>query len=133
MDAELEAFVRDRAKERCEYCHFPEIYAELPFQIDHIVARQHGGTTELENLALACCFCNRYKGPNLSGIDPLTGKVIPLFNPRTQRWGQHFQWDGATLTSRTPTGRATIRTLKLNRPDAVAVRAALIAQRLYPC
>lgn len=71
MNAALEAEVRQRAAHRCEYCHFPEGFADVPFQIDHIVARKHGGRTELENLALACCFCNRYKGQNISGLDPV--------------------------------------------------------------
>jgi 5-methylcytosine-specific restriction endonuclease McrA len=80
MDAALEAEVWRRAAYRCEYCHFPEPFAEAPFQADHIVARQHGGRTESGNLAMACCFCNRYKGPNLSGVDPVTRKVVRAEN-----------------------------------------------------
>lgn len=70
METAIQRAVRDRAKHRCEYCHFPEALAEVPFHCDHVIARQHGGPYELQNLALACCFCNRYKGPNLAGIDP---------------------------------------------------------------
>ena len=132
MDAALEALVRQRASERCEYCRFPEAFAELPFQIDHVVARQHGGTPAAENLALACCFCNRYKGPNLSGVDPMTNNVIRLFNPREQRWENHFRWDGPLLMGNTATGRATVRTLNLNRADALAVRRAIMAEGVYP-
>ena len=132
MDAALEALVRQRAGERCEYCRFPEAYAEVPFQIDHVVARQHGGRAAAENLALACCFCNRYKGPNLSGVDPLTNNVIRLFNPREQRWEDHFRWDGPVLVGNTATGRASVRTLNLNRADALAVRTALMAEGVYP-
>ncbi|MHC1765406.1 MAG: HNH endonuclease [Verrucomicrobiia bacterium] len=76
MDVALESFVRTRANGRCEYRHFPEACAELPFQLDHIIARQHRGTAAADNLALACCFCSRYKGPNLSGFDPETEYVV---------------------------------------------------------
>jgi 5-methylcytosine-specific restriction endonuclease McrA len=95
MDAALEAMVRKRANGCCEYCRFPESFAELPFQIDHVTARQHGGVASAENLALACCFCNRYKGPNLSGMDPATQRVARLFDPRSQIWEEHFSWRGA--------------------------------------
>jgi hypothetical protein len=132
MDAIWDALVRQRAGHRCEYCHFPEQLAEVPFQIDHIVACQHGGPTEPDNLALACCYCNRYKGPNLAGVDPLTKVVTRLFNPRHDRWENHCAWDGAVLVGETPTGRATIQTLSINRSDAVAVRELLMAEGMYP-
>ena len=78
MEPTVQRAVRDRAKNRCEYCRFPEAFAEVPFHVDHIIARQHGGPSELDNLALACCFCNRYKGPNLSGVDAESGLVHSL-------------------------------------------------------
>jgi 5-methylcytosine-specific restriction endonuclease McrA len=74
--------VRRRASDRCEYCHLPQSAFRRPFHIEHIVARQHGGLSRLDNLALACWNCNLKKGPNLSGIDPTTGLVVALFNPR---------------------------------------------------
>lgn len=132
MDQATERAVRERAAHRCEYCHFPERFAELPFHLDHVIARQHGGETTLENLALACCFCNRFKGPNLSGIDPDTREVALLFHPRQHVWQEHFGWDVARFLGRTPTGRATIHTLRLNRADAVAVRDLLMAEEVYP-
>jgi hypothetical protein len=132
MDAVLEELVRRRAKERCEYCHYPAAYAELPFQIDHIIARKHHGRTVSENLALACCFCNRYKGPNISGVDPLTGEIVRLFHPREQGWTDHFEWDGPLIRGKTPAGRATIQVLNLNRSDAMAVRAIMIDHGVYP-
>jgi hypothetical protein len=98
--------VRARAGYRCEYCHFPEAFAELPFHLDHIIAQQHGGETAPHNLAFACCFCNRYKGPNLSGIDSSSGEVVLLFNPRQQLWDDHFVWRGARIFGTTPCGRA---------------------------
>jgi hypothetical protein len=132
MGSELQWAVRERAKHRCEYCRFPEGFSEAPFQIDHVIARQHGGTESLENLAFACCFCNRYKGPNLSGVDPLSGRVVPLFHPRHDHWEEHFQWNGSWLVARTATGRATIQALRLNRPDATAVRQILMREGVYP-
>src|SRR5438094_9883416 len=120
METALQRAVRDRAKHRCEYCHFPEEFAEAPFHVDHVVARQHGGGGELENRALACCFCNRYKGPNLCSVDPDSGKVVRLFHPRENVWGEHFTWNGPRLVGRTAIGRATIQALRLNRADAIA-------------
>jgi hypothetical protein len=132
MDQATEQSLRVRAKYRCEYCRFPEAFAEVPFQLDHVIAKQHGGQTKLENLALACCFCNRYKGPNLSGIDPDTGQIAPLFHPRNDIWENHFTWEGARLLGHTPAGRATIHALRLNRADALAVRTLLMREGNYP-
>ncbi|HYV28026.1 MAG TPA: HNH endonuclease signature motif containing protein [Candidatus Eisenbacteria bacterium] len=125
----VEAFVKQRAHARCEYCQLPEGCSELPFQIDHVVARKHGGATGAENLAYACLYCNSYKGPNLAGVDPLTGevvRVVRLFNPRTDKWADHFDWRGAWLNGISPPGRATVHVLRMNEPEAVLVRENLI-------
>ena len=132
MDAALQTAARTRALGRCEYCRFPERLAELPFHCDHIIALQHGGRTALENLAFARCYCNRFKGPNLSGVDPLSGDVVRLFDPRRAVWEEHFQWQGARLIGRTAVARATIQALRLNRTDALAVRALLIREGVHP-
>jgi 5-methylcytosine-specific restriction endonuclease McrA len=79
---ELDRLVRERAGNACEYCRMSQSARRFKFPIDHIIAQQHHGPTTLENLALACGRCNRHKGPNLAGVDPLTGRVISLFNPR---------------------------------------------------
>ena len=79
MDAALKHLVRQRADGRCEYCRLPQSGANVPFEIDHIRSRHHRGPTTAANLALAC---NGYKGPNISGLDPVTDKLTPLFNPR---------------------------------------------------
>ncbi len=79
-----------------------------------------------------CHFCNSHKGPNLAGIDPATGKLVVLFNPRSQKWGRHFRWDGPHLIGRTAIGRATIVVLAMNGLVRVALRAALIADGLFP-
>src|SRR5258708_5727286 len=101
MDVALETLVAERAGQRCEYFHLPRRLSSTPFEIDHIVAEQHGGKTLARNLALACIACNHHKGPNLAGIDPTTGKGQWLFNPRRHKWGRHFRWEGPVLVGRT--------------------------------
>ncbi len=131
MDAQLRQLVRERAQNRCEYCRWPAEFAQRPFTVDHVVPRKHGGHTELDNLAFACFRCNVHKGTNLTGIDPDTGKVERLFNPRQDGWEDHFQWVGAQLFSETPVGRVTIGVLGINDAPAATVRAALMAEGVY--
>ena len=132
MDRHLDAAVRERAKLACEYCLMPQSIHRLRFPIDHIIARQHGGATTIDNLALACGRCNRHKGPNLAGIDPETGNVVRLFNPRSDRWNAHFRWDGAIVVGISPEGRATVFVLAMNHPEDVAIRSELIGQGRFP-
>ncbi len=127
----LELEVRRRAAGRCEYCLFPESASELPFHIDHIIAEKHGGQSVSENLALACFSCNLRKGPNIAGLDPETGELTPLFNPRADGWSEHFVWDGVGLRGRTPIGRTTVAVLDINHVDSLAVREALREEGLY--
>jgi hypothetical protein len=96
---------------------------------DHIIARQHGGLTVLENLALSCLHCNRHKGPDIAGRDAATGEIVRLFHPRQDRWTDHFEWAGAALVGRTTILRVTIQVLAMNAPDVLAVRGALIRER----
>ena len=132
MDFALAEFVWERAIRCCEYCRMPQAYDELPFEIDHIVAAQHGGKTIASNLALACFADNHHKGPNLAGIDPKTRKRTWLFNPRRQRWTRHFRWAGPILVGRTPIGRTTIGVLGINMTHRVRQRAQLIAEGVFP-
>jgi hypothetical protein len=115
-----------------EYCRLPQFAYPLRFPIDHIIAQQHGGETVLENLALACVRCNSYKGPNIAGFDPLTGRMTRLFHPRRDRWSRHYSWDGPSIVGRTAVGRATIRLLQINHPDSIAVRCELIKESRFP-
>jgi len=131
-DEALADLVRGRAKQCCEYCQLPEIISSARFQIDHIIAQQHGGKTVASNLALACLADNNHKGPNLAEVDPRTGKRTWLFHPRRQKWARHFRWLGPVLIGRTSVGRATIATLAMNLPHRVAQRAALIAEGVFP-
>ncbi|MCB1235662.1 MAG: HNH endonuclease [Verrucomicrobiae bacterium] len=123
--------VRKRARGRCEYCGFPESEAAISFEVEHVIPRKHEGETTAENLALACFFCNRYKGPNLAGVDPSSGEIVPLFNPRTDRWAGHFEWNGPIIVSATPVGRATISVLRMNLSNAIDVRRELMAAGLW--
>src|SRR5205807_2289790 len=107
MDAALQELVWERAVRRCEYCRMLQDHDDTLFQIDHIIAVCHGGPTRPGNLALACFLCNSFKGPNLSGVDPTTRRIVPLYNPRRHKWARHFRWNGGELIGSTPQGRAT--------------------------
>ena len=124
MDEATRALVRGRAGNRCEFCGLAQ-EAEMffTFHIEHIIARQHGGGDEPGNLALACYHCNQHKGPNLSAIDPVSGKVVRLFHPREQEWAEHFVRNGSIIDGLTDTGRATVALLKMNAPDRRRLRA----------
>ncbi|WP_165074084.1 HNH endonuclease [Paludisphaera rhizosphaerae] len=132
MTPTLERRVRRRARGRCEYCRLPRFASEFTFPIDHIIARQHGGATEADNLAQSCPHCNAHKGPNIAGLDPSTGEFTRLYHPRIHRWREHFAWTGAVLKGRTPIGRTTIEVLAINDPDMVAAREALIEEGRFP-
>jgi hypothetical protein len=122
MNKQLEAEVYQRAGGRCEYCQLSEHLSELPHVIDHIIARQHRGATVSENLALCCGRCNLSKGPNLAGVDPVTGEIVRLFHPRADLWPDHFEWHGPRIDGRTAIGRATIEVLAMNHPYRIAAR-----------
>jgi hypothetical protein len=94
--------------------------------LDHIIAQQHRGPTTAENLALSCGRCNASKGPNIAGIDPASNLMSRLFNPRADRWEEHFRLEGATIVGLTAIGRTTVAVLNMNQPYAIAARAALI-------
>jgi hypothetical protein len=133
VNASLVRQVWHRAAHRCEYCHLPAELFPLTFHVDHIIPRQHGGTTELGNLALACLHCNRHKGPNLAGLDPIDGKMVELFHPRRDLWPDHFEWSGCDLIGKTAVGRSTVRVLAINAPDFRAVREALHREGHLAC
>ena len=132
MNVALERLVWQRANSCCEYCQLPQAFSPLPHAVDHIISQQQHGPTLAENLALACFFCNSYKGPNIAAINPETGRIVRLFNPRRDRWKRHFRWDGPYLVGRTHTGRATIDLLQINRDEAVEFREYLIHEGSFP-
>jgi 5-methylcytosine-specific restriction endonuclease McrA len=109
----------------------PETAVLAVHQIDHIISRKHGGSDEVDNLALSCVLCNKHKGSDLTSIDPDTGKIVPLFHPRQDKWADHFELHEGQFIGLTPTGRVTIRLLQLNRPDRVEERQLLIAAKVF--
>ncbi len=126
MDRATRRLVRQRAGDPCEYCRLPQDALPIsPFHIEHIIARQHGGSDDAGNLALSCHHCNLHKGPNLTGIDPDSGEVARLFHPRLDVWSEHFEHRGVILAGLTPLGRATVRTLAMNDADAIEARSDL--------
>ena len=132
MDAALLQNVWLRADYHCEYGLIPSDCDELPFEIDHIIAAKHGGLTVARNLALSCFHDNSHKGSNIAGLDPLTGRLTPLFNPRRQKWQRHFRWRGAYVIGRTAIGRVTVNVLNINDPLRVELRETLIEEGLFP-
>lgn len=123
--------VIERAGNRCEYCLVRQELAAAAHQIDHVVAEEHGGPTTLENLALSCMLCNRRKGSDLSSVDPATAQIVPLFNPRTQVWSDHFRLEGSRIVGLTPEGRATVELLQLNAYERLLERHEWIQSARY--
>jgi hypothetical protein len=126
--------VRHDARDRCGYCLSHQRNLLGPLEIEHIVPLARGGASDEDNLWLACARCNRYKGAQTEALDPVSGEVRPLYNPRAQRWGDHFQWDagGAVIRGITEVGRATVAALRLNHEHAVAVRRNWIGAGWHP-
>ena len=131
IPAALRRAVVERATERCEYCRYPQAATLLVFEIEHIIAEKHSGATIFDNLALACPYCNRFKGADLGSLDPETGQLTAFYNPRAQLWREHFQLEGTMIVPLTPAGRVTALILQLNHPDRVLERERLILVGRY--
>jgi hypothetical protein len=125
MDATTRDLVQRRAGERCEYCRLHQEHSDLKHHVEHIMAKQHGGSDGVDNLALACHRCNLHKGPNLTGIDPQTGEVAFLFHPRRDRWSDHFAFAGLRINGISAVGRATVQVLNMNDARRLDVRAEI--------
>lgn len=129
IDAALRNLVRQRAGNRCEYCGIWQEHVPFAlFHIEHIVPKKHGGDDDPSNLALACHHCNLHKGPNLTGIDPESGNITPLFHPRNERWEMHFELQDETIIGLSLVGRTTIQVLNMNAAERVQLRAELKAR-----
>lgn len=132
MASSVRKSVRDRAQNRCEYCHIgQDDVPHFPFHVEHIIARKHFGSNRLSNLCWSCQLCNLFKSSNLSGVDRATGKVVRLFHPRRQKWAKHFRWSGPRLIGRTACGRATIACLGINVTHRVQMRRFLIEAGVF--
>lgn len=134
VTAEQRRTVIERARGCCEYCRSQARFAMQPFSVEHIEPLHRGGKTTLDNLALACQGCNNHKYTKTEGRDPVTGDIVPLYHPRRQRWRDHFAWneDFTLVIGLTPTGRATVETLRLNREGLVNLRRILYAMGEHP-
>lgn len=130
IPAALRRLIYERANGCCEYCLTPEAVSLAAHEVDHIIAEKHGGPTQEDNLALSCALCNKRKGSDLASLDPDTGEVVPLYNPRRNRWADHFQLNGAQFAPLTPMGRTTAHFLQLNSPERVLEREVLLAAGL---
>ncbi|MEP7341848.1 MAG: HNH endonuclease signature motif containing protein [Acidobacteriota bacterium] len=134
VSAKLRRSVRQRARGYCEYCLCPEFCATQLHSIEHIEPESRGGKSTEDNLALACQGCNGSKSNKTHALDPATRQIVPLFHPRRDDWADHFAWsrDQLYLIGLTPTGRATIQELDLNREGVIHQRKLLILNREHP-
>ena len=125
MDTSTRVLVRERAGNRCEYCQLHQDDSPLAaLHIEHIIPKKHGGSDDMDNLALACIDCNLRKGSNLTGIDPEPNEVTALFHPRRHQWREHCAWDGIYIIGKTAIGRTTVRVLDMNTDDQLALRSS---------
>lgn len=122
IPANLRQRVVARAGNRCEYCGLSQMGQIATFHIDHVIPVAAGGSTDADNLALACVSCSLHKGARQFFQDPQTGQPTPVFNPRQDRWPDHFHWTGVVVQGKTAVGRATVAALQMNRPLALAIR-----------
>jgi hypothetical protein len=121
----LRAQVRERAGNRCEYCHLPQHQVIVSFHAEHIIAEQHDGPTTLDNLAWACLQCNLAKGPNIASYDRETGELTPLYHPRQPNWAEHFEMVEGEVFGKTAIGRVTLRILNFNAVQRTELRREL--------
>ena len=121
----LRRSVEARASGCCEYCLVPEAFTLLRHQVDHVIAEKHAGPTSADNLALACAQCNGCKGSDIASLDPLLATLTPTFNPRTDRWSDHFSILDGAIVPKAAVGRVTVALLRLNEPDRIEERRLL--------
>lgn len=127
MRRSIRAFVLRRADDRCEYCRLRQRHDRFhTFQIEHIIARQHRGGDDPQNLALACHQCTLHKGPNLSGMDPDTNQLVRLLNPRQDLWHEHFALEGIRIVGLTAIRRTTAWVLQMNSEDRLELRRVIL-------
>ena len=130
VSAQLRRTVIERARSCCEYCLQPAAFAFCSHQIDHIIAEKHGGKTVDNNLALACKLCNTLKGSDLASIDPESQEIVRLYQPRHDRWQDHFQLKESELVPLTAIARTTIWLLHLNQDDRLRERLVWLTLQL---
>ena len=134
ISASLRKRVAETACFRCGYCQISQHIVGPLLEIDHIIPEAEGGTNDEENLFLACPMCNSHKATRHQATDPETQRIVPLFNPRTEIWVEHFEWieESTVIRGKTPTGRATVAALNVNHPDVVAARRLWVIAGWHP-
>ena len=132
VSSELRRKVRDRANLICEYCLLAEEDSYYGHQIEHIVSLKHGGSSDLDNLALACIFCNRNKGTDLGSIVTGTSNLVRFYNPRTDIWAEHFRLEGVMIKPLTEIAVVTARIFQFNNEDRKLEREILIRLNRFP-
>lgn len=134
ISTEIRIQVALRAGHKCEYCKSPEQYSISGFSIEHVTPVSKGGTSTIENLALARQQCNNHKYNAVEALDPVSEEIYKLFSPRSEKWESHFAWDYQYLhvVGLTGMGRATGYRLNLNREGIVNLRRLLSANNLHP-
>lgn len=134
IPADLRRQVRMQFANCCAYCHTAEHLTVAIFEVEHILPLAAGGETVLANLCFCCPTCNRYKATRPTVVDPQTNEVVPLFHPQQEQWADHFSWndDKSELLGLTPTVRAMIGALRMNRLQLVRVRRMWIKMGEHP-
>lgn len=134
VSAALRAQIRKDSRARYGYCHSPEAFLGMPLDVEHLIPEAAGGPTTRDNLWLACSRCNDFKGDRLEAVDSQTGEQVAWYDPRRQRWGDHFEWtaDGAHIRGRTAVGRATVEGLHLNNDFIVIARRFWVEAGRWP-
>ena len=132
ISPETRLIVANRANHVCEYCLVAEEDAYFKFQVEHIISRKHGGSSEIENLALACVYCNRHKGTDIGTLVPGRRDLVRLYHPRTNRWRNHFHLNGVIIEPISEIAEATIRILQMNHDDRTLEREILTKCGRYP-
>jgi hypothetical protein len=128
----LRRSVISRAQGLCEYCLIHEEDTFFGCEIDHIISEKHGGPTEGANLAYACFVCNHRKGSDIASILWPQSSLVRFYNPRTDRWSEHFRLRGARIEPLTQVGEVTARIFGFNDAERILEREALMRARRYP-
>lgn len=134
VSAQLRRMVAERAGSCCEYCLSQASFSAQSLSVEHIIPYIKGGKTEPDNLALSCQGCNNHKHIRTDGTDPISREIVALYHPRQQIWSEHFIWndDYSLIIGLTPTGRATVEVLRLNRNGLINLRQLLYSVKKNP-
>lgn len=134
LSEELRQRIALNARHRCEYCLTKQEISGAQMHVEHIIPLAHGGTSDPSNLCLACAWCNTFKATKTNALDPLGQVQVPIFNPRTQIWAEHFRWsdNGIEITGLTAIGRATVAALRMNNEYIVPARRYWVQAGWHP-